>query len=229
MGVRIVRPERKIYHIPGLGIQTIEALASGAAWWKVAGKTCAAAYQPKGAASYAASKINLANPGTYDATEGTAPSWDAGNGWKFDHTNSEYLNTGVVPNNDWTMIAQFSDHIAGIGDYRLCGQNSSTNQPHFMGPNYWGTKRFVNGLHLDAGAGALSGNIALAGMNGYFNGASVGTITGAGFTGVGRTIWIGSGNPTASFTTVYIQAWAVYSGTLSAAEIAVLAAAMAAL
>ena len=31
MGVRIVRPERKIYHIPGLGIQTIEARASGAA------------------------------------------------------------------------------------------------------------------------------------------------------------------------------------------------------
>lgn len=40
MGVRIIRPQQKIYHIPTMGIQTIEAQASGAAldWW-VAGGT----------------------------------------------------------------------------------------------------------------------------------------------------------------------------------------------
>ena len=32
------------------------------------------AYQPKGAASLAASYFNLANPGTYNAAPGTAPS-----------------------------------------------------------------------------------------------------------------------------------------------------------
>ncbi len=43
-------------------------------WWLAGGipaENCIAAYQPKGAASYAASKVNLANPGTYDAYEGT--------------------------------------------------------------------------------------------------------------------------------------------------------------
>ena len=35
-------------------------------WWDLNGTitSCIAAYQPKGAASYAASKVNLANPGT---------------------------------------------------------------------------------------------------------------------------------------------------------------------
>ena len=42
-------------------------------WWVVAGKTCVAAYEPLGAASLAASYVNLANPGTYDATPGTTP------------------------------------------------------------------------------------------------------------------------------------------------------------
>lgn len=45
-----------------------------------------AAYEAEGAASYAASKINLANPGTYDITNeggGGAPTWDATKGWIF--------------------------------------------------------------------------------------------------------------------------------------------------
>lgn len=53
-------------------------------WWLaggVAAGSCLVAYQPKGAESYAASKVNLANPGKYDAVEGVAPTWAKDTGW----------------------------------------------------------------------------------------------------------------------------------------------------
>lgn len=54
--------------------------------WYLAGgisaANCLAAYQPKGAASYAVSKVNLASPGTRNLSDGaTPPNWDATNGW----------------------------------------------------------------------------------------------------------------------------------------------------
>lgn len=53
---------------------------------------CLAAYQPKNAASYAASKVNRVNPGTYDLTNGVAyPSWAAATGWTFASASSQYL------------------------------------------------------------------------------------------------------------------------------------------
>ena len=56
---------------------------------------CIAAYQPKGAASYAASKVNLVNPGTYNLTDGANfPAWDTAIGWTFTRANSEYLTIG---------------------------------------------------------------------------------------------------------------------------------------
>lgn len=62
-------------------------------WWEVAGQTCVAAYCPKGAADYAASKGNLANPGTWTAADGAAyPTWAAETGWTFNGT-TQYLTT----------------------------------------------------------------------------------------------------------------------------------------
>jgi hypothetical protein len=47
-----------------------------------------AAYQPKGAASLAASYVNLANPGTHDLSTTSAPEWSASTGWGFLPANS---------------------------------------------------------------------------------------------------------------------------------------------
>jgi hypothetical protein len=67
-------------------------------WWlsgSIPAANCIAAYQPKGAASYAASKVNLANPGTYNATDGAAfPSWDTAVGWTFAKASVQYLAAG---------------------------------------------------------------------------------------------------------------------------------------
>ena len=67
---------------------------SSANWWEAGGATGAVAvYQPIGAASLAASYVNLANPGTYDAAPGVAPTW-ASAGWTSNGT--EYLGYGSV-------------------------------------------------------------------------------------------------------------------------------------
>lgn len=52
-----------------------------------------AAYQAKGAADYDTSKINLANPGTHNLTDVSAPTWNTSDGWIFDGTQA--LNTGL--------------------------------------------------------------------------------------------------------------------------------------
>ena len=64
--------------------------AVASSWWLaggIAAADCIVAYQPKGAASYAASKVNLANPGTYNATDINAPDWATATGWYFSGVN----------------------------------------------------------------------------------------------------------------------------------------------
>lgn len=100
-------------------------------WWLSGGinaANCVAAYQPKGAASYAASKVNLANPGTYNAEDGTAyPTWDATNGWIFNSALSQRLNTGIVPSDTYTLIIRFSNASTGF----LAGRGDSSTNDRF--------------------------------------------------------------------------------------------------
>lgn len=74
-----------------------------------------AAYAAKGAASYAASKINLANPGTYNLTEvATSLNWDAILGWN--DANKALTSSGFLLTN-FTFIIKFS----GIVEFGGCG------------------------------------------------------------------------------------------------------------
>lgn len=93
-------------------------------WWLAGGipcDACVAAYQPVGASDYAASKVNLANPGTYDATDGTlAPTWDNVNGWK--KTNiKQHLKTGIMATNGYSLIVRFSDVTPSDRPYIMGG------------------------------------------------------------------------------------------------------------
>ena len=74
----------------------------------MAGETCIAAYQPKGAADLAASYVNLITPGTYNAAPGTAPTFDAATGWTFNGS-TQYLTTGVVPASGYSMLVRVAD------------------------------------------------------------------------------------------------------------------------
>jgi len=108
-------------------------------WWLSGGINAANAivvYQPKGAASYAASLVNLANPGTYDAYAGSAPTWAAGTGWTFNGS-TQYLyahSSGfstLVSNGAYTFCARFAcdDDVsvrqAIFADWNAAGSDGS--------------------------------------------------------------------------------------------------------
>lgn len=209
-------------------------ISPGSELWYLAGgiapANCIAAYQAKGAASYAASKINLANPGTYDAADGGAyPTWNAIDGWIFNGSD-DYLTTGITPLNDqtWSAIVRFSNA-------------ANTAYTYLFGYYYDNSRGFAitggssviyrNGQYLDTSIQCLSGVLAIAENKGYRNGiADTGTIS-AGSDALGP-FFIGAisdrGSPTA-YLACYLQLFAVYDKALSATEVSNLSAAMAAL
>lgn len=214
----------------------LDAAAAAAGWWVVAGKTCVAAYQPKGAASLAASYVNLANPGTYDAAPGTAPTFNAATGWTFDGASSQYLITGIVPvnNQTWSMIVRFSDadtapqSLAGVRETTPAGIRFHVDHRRDSNTNVYFGSGGVRAVAAAFGAGTLG----FAGNQGYKNGLAIGTTIPSAAGTFTRAIWIGGTNTDGTLTPVLtgkIQAVAIYSDTLSAGEVATVSSAMAAL
>lgn len=210
----------------------LQAAAASSDWWLTGGipsANCIAAYQPKGAASYAASKVNLANPGTYDATEGLAPDWDTTNGWDFiGHTTSRRLWTGITPENDqtWSMIIRFDDSLVNQSQYIAGSVNSAGSAAFFViSPRRGATDDMIwgNGGILIAGSRQSSGVSAIAGQNCYHNKTDYGNVA-SGWDAVGIEIAIGGFNnnngPGQSFSTTSfdgrIQAMAIYDIDISA-------------
>jgi hypothetical protein len=201
-------------------------------WWYVAGQTCVAAYQPIGAASLAASYVNLAQPGTYDAAPGVAPTFDSATGWTFDRaTDKNWLETGILV--DTALYSAFvrfwSVNVnAAIPLGAITGTSS-----FFIDPAYnAGTSRrysYGKGIILD---GMLSGEniMGIAGTQGYLNGVADGdSLMPAPI--LDYTLNIGRRNgisPGWEFSG-RIQALAIYSTTLSASDVAALTARMQAL
>ena len=206
--------------------------SAAANWWEAGGATnCVAAHQPKGAASLAASYVNLANPGTYDAAPGVAPTWDAAGGWTFNGT-SQYLTTGVVPASGWSMIVRYTDASTATADRYIIGSFSTNARFAIQYQTFGSSRRYSYGsATVEKAATATSGVIALVAANGYFNGLLDATGSGA-FTGTGQVIFIASWNINGVPSTYFsgkILALAIYSATLSAAQVAAVTAAMAAL
>jgi len=202
-------------------------------WWLAGGidaANCIAAYQPIGAADYATSKVNLANPGTYDAYEGTAPDWDAVNGWKFNGVD-DYLITGITPTSSWSVIIRLSNLINGedtwvLGNYAASGWGIQPGYNTDAGDDKGTT--YFNGTSTKIVADRTSGVWGLAGAQGYYNGVADGNVT-DGSANPDDAIWIGdiSGAYRRNIQT-YAQAIAIYNIDISA-YVAGLTTAMAAL
>lgn len=184
-------------------------------WWELA-PNCIAAYQPKDADDYQASKVNLANPGVYDAVEGTAPTWDKYYGWQFLGTSSQYLSTNIVPANGYSLIVKYSNaNIAALTSQSLAGY-------HKTGARFrvdWKDVSFrtwaSGGYKSQQGVFETSGVMCVAGQTGYFNGIAKVTAIDAWTATADGDIWIGNANGLTRWTTCYIEAVAVYSGTLT--------------
>lgn len=126
------------YGIQGALGRSVKRAAAGTSWWLaggIAAANCIAAYQPKGAADYAASLVNLANPGTYNAFAGADPTWGATDGWI--GAGASYLRTGFSLAAGYSFIIRYADLTGGA----ICG--GSTSGGNGFGVNYYNANNIV--------------------------------------------------------------------------------------
>jgi len=204
--------------------------AEAVSWWLSGGiseTNCIAAYQPMGAENYETSKVNRANPGTYNAADGLPPTWGIDVGWDFVAAGTRtYLTTGITPANDqtWSMIVRFTN--AAQNGLTVCGSENTSGQGRFyLWARRGGTNNhrlYGNGGFFGGGVRVANGVIAVAGASCYYNKGLDGTITTAWDVGA-REIIIGAGNIGAGTSGILpvnyfdgkIQAWAVYNFDIS--------------
>ncbi len=193
-------------------------------WWLAGGidpDDCIAAYQPKGAASYAASKVNLANSGTHDLSDGTAyPSWDASKGWTFTKANSQYLISDINPaagNSTIVRVANVNKYSGIIyGGFNYDGGVGKNAE--YIEILTEGKTRFGKGRNSADNSGVLaSGCYAIAGYKCYKNAELKVTISGVWDGGTVYPMHIGrrNGNVAIVYFGGDILAFAVYSIDIS--------------
>lgn len=209
-------------------------VVAGGDWWDQLGSgvSVVGAWQAVNAASYAASLVNLPNPGTYDLSEGNgAVPWDA-DGWGFVRALAQWLDTGVVPGDTWSMLVQFAN-VAPTTSW-LCGCFSGAPSQRFDLAPYNAGSWAVYG-HGIAGNQVLAvptiaaGNLGVAGKQCYRNGTSDGVL-GAGVGTYTLSIYVGDLNGFATGKiTADIESLAIYSATLTAPQMLAVATAMDAL
>ena len=220
----------------GLSVQQPRGGAAAVDWWLSGGisaANCIAAYQPKGAASLAASYINLATPGTNNVTIGVAPSFDTTTGWTFNGSTQYLIAGNVIPTNDqkYSIIIQYSNSTT-VGGVLVGALNSGGSLA--IWPNYYGNAvRYENGGITTKATGVGTGNLCVAGNKCYRNGVDEG-ITISVWTGVSeKVIYIGARNNNnfpANLCNGIVTSIAIYGNTaLTALQVAALALEMVAL
>jgi len=202
-------------------------------WYRAGGAPLpVAAYQPKGAASLAASYVNLANPGTYDATSASDPTFATATGWQFNGAGASGNLVTVALASDPTATTvivagkAITNTTAGGRFYDATSANTKLMVPIINISN----RAFQNGGSLFQIAGAQTNVncvMAMAGNNAYLNGVDE-AINLAAVTAITAMTF---GNRAARDRTLngYIYAIAIYSSVLTADQIAAVSAAMAAL
>jgi hypothetical protein len=210
----------------------VEAAAAPATWWDNSGAIsgCVGAWQAKGAASYAASLLDLSGNANNLTENLSTVDWSTDNGWEFD--GGDTFDTGITPvnNQTWSMIVQYAGYTPG-NYHALCG--TLNNPPSFLiQPGRGGTTvSYWHGSRFDKAPALAAGNLAIAGDTAYRDGsAESGTIPSAAGTHT-YSIYVGAYNdkdPT-NCITANVYALAIYNATLTEAEVAAVAAAMAAL
>jgi len=224
------------------GVGQITLPSSSRNWWGDA----IAAYRAIGAASYAASKVNLANPGVHDLTTpfGLVPTWDAVNGWRFPDRISA-LDTGLIPVvGIWSAVVRLSglpytpvtsDHSAAFG----CKGYFMISLSNYLSSD--GARYYVKTPKVKSGP-YYNGVYALAGQRAYRDGVDEGLSWSETPQSFGAPIVIGAYSEILkdpSSGRLYISPYgparfnvlaiAFFDRTLSANEVARISAAMAAL
>ena len=168
----VQRPGQKILTIgnPGLSVTGPRGGAGAVPWWLAGGvdpADCVGAYQAKGAASYTASKVNLANPGTYDLTTANNPTLDSTTGWYLQ--SSKYLDTGIVPTPTYSFVGKFTG-IVPVTWKNLCGLYSTTTGRYHIAWNGSSYYISVGGNDVVSTSSATSGVFAIVNRYLYVDG-----------------------------------------------------------
>lgn len=206
--------------------------SSASNWWEAGGATgCVVAYQPKGAASYAASKSNLANPGTLDAAEvGGALDWDAA-GWSGFASLSRCIDAGTVPQYNWSFIVRYAS--VTTNNTVVCGAYESGLKGAYIAYFTAGLSPFLRGGGETIAPAMATGVYGVAGGQAYRNGTADGSSWLASSLGgdTSRTMYVGAQHHTAATQYIdgSIQAFAMFNNVLDATKMAAVSAAMAAL
>ncbi len=191
-------------------------------WWTVAGKTCLAAYQPKGAPSLADSYINLANRETYNAAPISAAPTFGALGWTCNGT-TQSLTTGIVPSSTTTALIRFSSLSRSLTYQTLFGMYESSTKCFLI--QTAATPTNLDIYHNNAMIGVSQpqsfGIYALAGGRFFVNGTFIQATT-PNANACTATVSIGN-------APITIQAFVLYAQKLSDAEVAGRSSAMAAL
>lgn len=176
------------------------------------------AYQPRLAASLAASYVNLVSPGTGNLPgTGTPLAWNAIDGWIGDGATT-YLQTGLTPTSAWSMLVWYSNDPTAHSHY-LGGCQKTGNTRLFIAP-YVNTNniQFAQGAALSVAGYNVSGCLAVSGQQGYKNGVAIGGAITAG-TNPAIEFYIGALNNNGAVLLPYggsIQAFALKTTAASA-------------
>ncbi len=209
-------------------------------WWTIAGKTCVAAYQFKGAATLAASYVNRANPGTYDCTVAalaTNPPALVASGLDFDGATTA-LETGIsMPSGQaaWSVVASFTGVSLAVSQIVLGTDYTGEPWAGFalgLIPNSGSLLGyFNNGGSQTLNGTDAEGTIGMRGKYCFIDGTPLGQIA-AGNIAATANVYIGSFYASGALASVLdgvIESVVFYSDTLADAEMIALMARMAAL
>jgi len=195
--------------------------------WYLAGGVSPAShiarYQAIGAATYAASKVNLANPGTNDLTCSSGDmAWTTENGWL--GNDSRYLKTGIVPTGSYTVYVHFSD-LTKVGSSGLFGASASGTGMYI----YINDSQFTYAANYKTATNTIpmpqynDGILCMAGDKVYYNGVEIGTVA-TQYDGAGELVFMAALSGGTSPAIVKIKAALVYNTKHSAAQVALISA-----
>lgn len=201
-------------------------VSAGDRWWLSGGVTVPVhfVYVPYGAASLAASKVNLDNPGTNDAYGAAFPNWSALRGWYNDISGTDrYAQSGVAVANNQTYIVKYANYQPSRTDIVVGARTSGTNGM-FIEPNAGtGSIGYAYGGVRIGSATPVSAALAIAGKSVYKDGLSDGADIPAGTITSTVEVWVmtlnDNGSPLLSLIGDLYYAIA-YDGVLTPAQIA---------
>lgn len=198
-------------------------------WWLTDGVSdsdVAGVWQAIGAYTQAESYYNLDTIGTNDLSVGSAPTWAAASGWTF---TSDYLDTGITPASDYTMIARCVN-TGGSGRQHVMG-SAATNANFRMDVGDGAAITYGDSTSSTFAGDYTDGVACMAASQFYFDGSLIGSVNGT-FSGSPIDIFIGAFNNAGSPSDPWpgtVQAAVIYNTTLTAAQIATISTQMAAL